>query len=77
MQVTPTRMLRMLTSLVMTIFFFKLSAYALVALASAALLALLKRRLRQRGLCKIPGPTNPSFVWGKLHGSEITGRMLK
>ena len=67
------------TSLVMSLLFkvFKLSAYALLALTSAALLAVLERRLRQRSLRKISGPSNPSLVWGKIHGLERTGCMLK
>jgi hypothetical protein len=60
----------------MALFLFKISAYALLALASATFLAVLKRRLRQRSLCKIPGPSNPSFFWGKIHELERTGRML-
>jgi hypothetical protein len=52
------------TPLFMALFLFKISAYALLALASATFLAVLKRRLRQRSLCKIPGPSNPSFFWG-------------
>jgi hypothetical protein len=58
------------TSLIMALFLLKLSSYSLLALASATFLAVLKRRLRQRGLCKIPGPTNTSFFWGKIHWLE-------
>ncbi|KAF8267906.1 cytochrome P450 [Lactarius quietus] len=47
----------------MIVFFFKLFAYALVALASATLLAVLNHRFRQRSLRKIPGPPNSSFFW--------------
>ncbi|KAI9461548.1 cytochrome P450 [Lactarius psammicola] len=45
---------------------FKIFAYALVALAGVALLAVLKHRIRQRSLQRIPGPSNPSLFWGKL-----------
>ena len=64
-------------SLVLSLFFFKLPAYALVSLASATFLVVLKCRLRQRSLRKISGPSNPSFVWGKIHRLERTDRMLK
>ncbi|KAI9463351.1 cytochrome P450 [Lactarius psammicola] len=43
---------------------FKIFAYALVALAGVALLAVLKHRIRQRSLQRIPGPSNPSLFWG-------------
>ncbi|KAH9036024.1 cytochrome P450 [Lactarius deliciosus] len=46
---------------------FVVAVYALVALAGAALLTFLRRRFRQRGLLKIPGPSNPSFFWGHWH----------
>ncbi|KAH9023440.1 cytochrome P450 [Lactarius pseudohatsudake] len=46
---------------------FVVAAYALVALAGAASLTFLSRRFRQRGLLKIPGPSNPSFFWGHWH----------
>ncbi|KAH9034869.1 cytochrome P450 [Lactarius pseudohatsudake] len=52
------------TSLTLSIFFFKLLVYALVGLASAAFLVVLRRRLRQRCLRNVSGPSNPSFVWG-------------
>ncbi|KAH9175552.1 cytochrome P450 [Lactarius sanguifluus] len=46
---------------------FEVAAYALVALAGAASLTLLRHRFRQRSLLKIPGPSNPSLFWGHLH----------
>ena len=49
---------------------FQFAAYALVALAGAASLTLLRHRFRQRSLQKIPGPSNPSLFWGKLRKSE-------
>ncbi len=52
---------------------FKFSTYALVTLAGAASLALLRHRFRQRSLQKIPGPSNPSLVWGELRGLEKIG----
>ncbi|KAI9429777.1 hypothetical protein H4582DRAFT_155830 [Lactarius indigo] len=54
----PTR-----TPLVLSLCFFKIHAHALGALASAAFLAVLRRRLRQRSLRNISGPSNSSFVW--------------
>ncbi|KAH8986070.1 cytochrome P450 [Lactarius hatsudake] len=42
---------------------FEVAAYALVALAGAASLTLLRHRFRQRSLLKIPGPSNPSLFW--------------
>ncbi len=55
---------------------FEFAAYALVALVGAASLAVLRHRYRQRSLQNIPGPLNPSFFLGKLHGLEKTGHML-
>jgi hypothetical protein len=46
---------------------FQFATYAPVALVGAALLALLRHRFRQRGLQKIPGPSNPSLFWGHWH----------
>ncbi|KAH9024224.1 cytochrome P450 [Lactarius pseudohatsudake] len=43
---------------------FDVATYALVALAGAASLTLLRHRFRQRSLLKIPGPSNPSLFWG-------------
>ncbi|KAH9046662.1 cytochrome P450 [Lactarius hengduanensis] len=43
---------------------FDVATYALVALAGAASLILLRHRFRQRSLLKIPGPSNPSLFWG-------------
>ncbi|KAI0294461.1 cytochrome P450 [Multifurca ochricompacta] len=43
---------------------FKAAIYVLLAFAGSALLIILKHRLRHRCLWKIPGPSNPSFVWG-------------
>ncbi|KAH9165536.1 cytochrome P450 [Lactarius sanguifluus] len=43
---------------------FGVAAYALVALAGAASLTLLRHRFRQRSILKIPGPSNPSLFWG-------------
>jgi hypothetical protein len=48
---------------------FQFAAYALVALAGAASLALLRHRFRQRSLQNIPGPSNPSLFWG--HGRHM------
>ncbi|KAH9177419.1 hypothetical protein EDB89DRAFT_1543911 [Lactarius sanguifluus] len=45
-------------------------AYALVALAVAASLAVLRHRVRQRSLQRFPGPSNPSLFWGKLCREE-------
>ncbi|KAH9175545.1 cytochrome P450 [Lactarius sanguifluus] len=42
---------------------FEVAAYALVALAGAASLTLLRHRFRQRSLLKIPGPSNSSLFW--------------
>ena len=56
------------TSLIMALFLFNLSMYTLVAMASVTTLVVLKRRLRQRSLYKIPGPSNPSIFWGKIYG---------
>jgi hypothetical protein len=52
---------------------FQFAAYALVALAGAASLALLRHRFRQRSLQNIPGPSNPSLFWGKLRRLEKNG----
>jgi hypothetical protein len=52
---------------------FQFAAYALVALAGAALLALLRHRFSQRSLQNIPGPSNPSLFWGKLRRLEKDG----
>ncbi|KAH9073512.1 cytochrome P450 [Lactarius deliciosus] len=49
---------------------FEVAAYALVALAGAASLTLLRHRFRQRSLLKIPGPSNPSLFW-EGHWSHI------
>ncbi|KAH8985443.1 cytochrome P450 [Lactarius hatsudake] len=48
-------------------FLFVVAAYALVALAGATSLIFLRRRFGQRGLLKIPGPSNPSLFWGHWH----------
>ncbi len=52
---------------------FEFAAYALVALTGAASLALLRHRIKQRSLQKIPGPSNPSLIWGELRGLEKIG----
>ena len=58
----------------------RFAAYAIAgiaALASAVLFSLLRHRFRQRGLQKIPGPSNPSLIWGKTHiAQRKVGRML-
>ncbi|KAH9031912.1 cytochrome P450 [Lactarius pseudohatsudake] len=48
----------------MSVLIFRFVAYAIVALAGAVLLSVLKHRFRQRSLLKIPGPSNPSLFWG-------------
>ena len=50
----------------MYILVFKLAVYSLITAASAVLLAILRHRLRQWCLWKIPGPSNPSFLWGNV-----------
>ena len=60
----------------MSVLLFKLAVYALVALACVATLAVLRHWLRQRILQKIPGPSNPSLFWGKIHQIQ-TELMLK
>jgi hypothetical protein len=61
-------------SLDMSVLIFRFPAYAIVALAlalaGAVLLPVLKHRFRQRSLQKIPGPSSPSFIWGKCHRLE-------
>ncbi|KAH8982228.1 cytochrome P450 [Lactarius akahatsu] len=52
------------TRIDMSVFIFRFVAYAIVALAGAVLLSVLKHRFRQRSLLKIPGPSNPSLFWG-------------
>ncbi len=52
---------------------FEFVAYALVALAGVASLAVLRHRFRQRTLQKIPGPSNPSPFWGELRRLEKNG----
>jgi cytochrome P450 len=42
----------------------RFAAYVIAALAGAFLLSLLRHRFRQRCLQKIPGPSNPSLIWG-------------
>ncbi len=54
----------------MSVLIFRFAAYAIVALAGAVLLPVLKHRFRQRCLQKIPGPSNPSLIWGKSHELE-------
>ncbi|KAI9458417.1 cytochrome P450 [Lactarius psammicola] len=48
----------------MSVHYFELVAYSLVALAGAVSLSVLRHRFRQRCLQKIPGPPNPSRFWG-------------
>ncbi|KAI9440827.1 cytochrome P450 [Lactarius indigo] len=48
----------------MPVFLFELAACVIVALACSAILAVLRRRSRQRSLHKIPGPSNPSLFSG-------------
>ncbi|KAI9440829.1 cytochrome P450 [Lactarius indigo] len=48
----------------MSALLFELAIYALVALACAAILVVLRHGLRQRSLRKIPGPSSPSLFWG-------------
>jgi len=43
---------------------FRFAVYAIAALVGAVLFSLLRHRFRQRGLQKIPGPPNPSLIWG-------------
>ncbi|KAI0262767.1 cytochrome P450 [Gloeopeniophorella convolvens] len=50
----------------MLVTLFKLAAYATLALAGAILFVLLRHRLRQQCLWKVPGPPSPSFVWGNM-----------
>jgi hypothetical protein len=50
---------------------FRPVAYALLAFTSAAILVVLTRRFRQRHLWDVPGPSNPSFVWGDRPVSEM------
>ena len=61
----------------MSVRYFELVAYALVSLVGAASFAALWHRVRQRTLQKIPGPPNPSYIWGKVHRLEKLGHMLK
>ncbi len=61
----------------MSVRYFELVAYALVALAGAASLASLRHRFRQRSLQKIPGPPNPSYFWGKVHSLEKLGQHIE
>ena len=55
---------------IMSVRYLELVAYALVALVGAASLATLRHWVRQRTLQKIPGPPNPSYIWGKVHRLE-------
>ncbi|KAI0262732.1 cytochrome P450 [Gloeopeniophorella convolvens] len=50
----------------MLVTLFKLATYTALALAGAILFVLLRHRLRQRCLWKVPGPPSPSFVWGNM-----------
>ncbi|KAI0270680.1 cytochrome P450 [Gloeopeniophorella convolvens] len=50
----------------MLVTLFKLATCIALALAGATLFVRLRHRLRQRCLWKVPGPSNPSFVWGNL-----------
>ena len=45
---------------------FKLALYSLFTAAGSVFLVILKHRLKQRCLWKIPGPSNPSLLWGKF-----------
>ncbi|KAH9003662.1 cytochrome P450 [Lactarius hatsudake] len=51
----------------MSVLIFRFVAYAIVALAGAILLSVLKHRFRQRSLLNIPGPSNPSLFWDAGH----------
>jgi hypothetical protein len=46
---------------------FQLATCSIVALAGAVLLSALRHWFRQRCLQKIPGPSNPSLIWGKIY----------
>ncbi|KAI9432668.1 cytochrome P450 [Lactarius indigo] len=54
------------------ILIFRFAAYAIVTLAGAVLFSVLNHRFRQRSLQKIPGPSNPSLIWG--HWRHIFNR---
>jgi hypothetical protein len=54
----------------MLVLLFRFAAYALSALAITVLLVVLKHRFRQIHLWNIPGPSNPSLVWGNIYVSE-------
>lgn len=53
-------------SLGMSVFLLELAACIILASACAALFVELRMRFRQRSLHKIPGPSNPSLLWGKF-----------
>jgi hypothetical protein len=54
------------TSTTMLFVIFRPIAYALFGFAAATILVMLRRRLRQRHLWNIPGPSNTSLVWGNI-----------
>jgi hypothetical protein len=54
----------------MLVLLFKFISYAFLAFAGAAFLVVLRHRFRQQHLWKIPGPSTPSLVWGKIRVSE-------
>jgi len=60
-------------SLDMSVLLFELAVCVILAPACAAFLAMLGHRFRQRSLHKIPGPSNPSLFWGKIHGLQKNG----
>jgi hypothetical protein len=53
----------------MLVLLFKFASYAFLAFAGAAFFVIVRHRFRQQHLWKIPGPSNPSVVWGKIHAS--------
>lgn len=55
----------------MPVSIFRFVAYAIASVAGAILLSLLRHRFRQRCLQNIPGPSNPSLIWGKIHNIHI------
>jgi hypothetical protein len=53
----------------MLVLLFKSALYAFIAFTSATFLVVLRHRFRQQHLWKIPGPSNPSLIWGKIRAS--------
>jgi hypothetical protein len=54
----------------MLVLLFRFAAYALFAFVVTVLLVVLRHRFRQNHLWNIPGPSNPSLVWGNICVSE-------